>query len=109
MRFVHPGRRGQHPGPDVADVGELEETLDRAVLAERPVQQGEDDVDLAEAAHLAGLLHGQGAVARPERDHDLAALVLTSGVCPAVSSSRAGSPSLSTQCPSRVMPIGMTS
>ena len=41
-------RRGGHARADVGDAGELEEPLDGAVLAERPVQDGEDDVHLAE-------------------------------------------------------------
>ena len=36
------------PGADVGDAGELEQALDGAVLAERAVQDGQDDVDGAE-------------------------------------------------------------
>src|SRR5437867_2097955 len=50
-RLVHPDRGGQHPRADVGQVGELEETLDRAVLAVRAVEHDDDDV---EVAHLGG-------------------------------------------------------
>ena len=51
------------PAPDVAHVGQLEQALQRAVLAERAVQQREDDVDLAEhARQLPGLEHLDVAV-----------------------------------------------
>ena len=51
--LVHRRRRGEDAGPDVGHVGQLEQALQRAVLAERPVQQREDHVDLAERArHL---------------------------------------------------------
>ena len=59
------------PGPDVADVGEVEQALDRAVLAERAVQEREDDVDLAEGARrLPGLVDHEGAVGGARRDDD---------------------------------------
>jgi hypothetical protein len=35
--LVHADGRGGHPGPHIGDAGELEEALDRAVLAERTV------------------------------------------------------------------------
>ena len=50
--LVHAGRAGQHAGPDVGHAGHLQQALDGAVLAERPVQHREDDVDPGE--HLAG-------------------------------------------------------
>ena len=46
--LVHAERRGGHAGADVGDVRELEEALHGAVLAEGPVQDGEDDVDAFE-------------------------------------------------------------
>ena len=46
--LVHAERGGGDPGADVGDAGELEQALDRAVLAERAVQHGQDDVDGAE-------------------------------------------------------------
>ena len=46
--LVHADRGREHARADVAHVGELEEALHRAVLAERAVQDGEDDIDLAE-------------------------------------------------------------
>ena len=46
--LVHRHRRGEDTRPDVADPGHLEEPLDRAVLAPRPVQQRENDIHLTE-------------------------------------------------------------
>ena len=46
--LVHAERRGRDAGADVGDAGELEQALDGAVLAERAVQHGQDDVDGAE-------------------------------------------------------------
>ena len=69
--LVHARGGGQHPGADVADVRELEHALQGAVLAERAVQQREDDVDLAEAARdLPGLLDGERAVGAAQGHHD---------------------------------------
>ena len=45
-RLVHADRGGEHAGADVRDVGELEQTLDRAVLAVRAVQHREDHVEV---------------------------------------------------------------
>ena len=45
-----PDRRRQHAGADVRHVGELEQPLHRAVLAEGAVQHGKHDVE-AEAGH----------------------------------------------------------
>ena len=42
-RLVHRQRRAEDARADVGDVGELEEALHRAVLAHRPVEQGQDD------------------------------------------------------------------
>jgi hypothetical protein len=53
------GGRG-HARADVRHVDELEQPLHRAVLAERPVQDREDDVDRAERGQRARLRgHGQ--------------------------------------------------
>ena len=46
--LVHAERRGGDAGADVRHAGELEQALDGAVLAERAVQDREDDVDGAE-------------------------------------------------------------
>ena len=46
--LVHAERRGEHACADVRDAGELEQALHRPVLAERPVQDREDDVDVGE-------------------------------------------------------------
>ena len=40
-----PAALAQHAGTDVGHAGELEQSLDGAVLAVRAVQDGEDDVD----------------------------------------------------------------
>src|SRR5256712_848188 len=50
-RLVHPDRGGEHARADVGQVGELEDALDRAVLAVRAVEHDDDDV---EVAHLGG-------------------------------------------------------
>lgn len=64
--LVHRHRAREHSGPDIADVGHLQEPLQGAVLAERTVQQGEHDVNLAQRP-------GNGA--RVER-HQLAAMIV---------------------------------
>ena len=46
--LVHGRRRGEHPGTHVRDAGELEQPLDRPVLAPRPVQHREHDVDVVQ-------------------------------------------------------------
>src|SRR4029077_13642227 len=43
--LVHPHRRSQDAGSDVRDVGEIQETLQRAVLASRAVHDRENDVE----------------------------------------------------------------
>ena len=45
-RLVHADGRGEHAGADVGHVGELQQALDRAVLAVGPVQDREDDVEV---------------------------------------------------------------
>ncbi len=49
-RLVHADGGGQHAAPHVGDVGELEQSLNGAVLAVRAVQHGEDHVQ-REARH----------------------------------------------------------
>ena len=44
-RLVHRQRRAEHPGAGVRDVAELEQTLHRAVLAHRAVEQRQHDGD----------------------------------------------------------------
>ena len=46
--LVHAERRREDAWADVRHACELEQALHRAVLAERPVQDGQDDVDLLE-------------------------------------------------------------
>ena len=43
QRLVHPDRRCRHARTGVGQVGRLEQRLDRAVLAERPVESDHDD------------------------------------------------------------------
>ena len=47
--LVHAQRGGQHAGADVGHVEQLEQALDGAVLAERPVQDGEHGVGAEQA------------------------------------------------------------
>ena len=47
--LVHADRAGQHAGADVAGAHHLEQALDGAVLAERPVQQGDRYVHRAQS------------------------------------------------------------
>ena len=59
------------PEPDVGDAGQLEQALERAVLAVGAVQQRQDDVDLAELlGHLARLVDREPAVGRVAGEHD---------------------------------------
>src|SRR6202008_980544 len=55
--LVHARGAGQHTRADVWHAGELEQTLDGAVLAVRSVQNGENDVDRGE--HPAALTDGE--------------------------------------------------
>jgi hypothetical protein len=65
--LVHAGGAGEDPRAHVADPGELEQALDRAVLAVRAVQQRQHHVDVAERpGHLAGL-HDDEIASRAER------------------------------------------
>src|SRR5207342_2760365 len=48
--LVHRHRARQDAGPDIGHAGELEQPLQRAILAIGAVQQWEDDVDFAERA-----------------------------------------------------------
>ena len=98
---------GEHAGADVPDAGQLEQALDGAVLAERPVQQREDHVDLAEGPrHLAGLQDDE--VGPPgERQGDAAPRRRPGQpVGPSTQPLVAGA---STQRPSVAIPIGTTS
>ena len=61
--LVHAERRAEHAGADVGHARELEQPLHRAVLAERPVQHREDDVDVGERRR--DLLATAAAPARP--------------------------------------------
>src|SRR5438552_14581506 len=49
-RLVHPDRGSKHARADVRNPGQLQHPLDRAVLAERPVQDREHHVDLTAGA-----------------------------------------------------------
>ena len=54
--LVHARGAREHARTDVGHAGHLQQSLDRAVLPERPVQHGEDDVDAGEGRRdlLAG-------------------------------------------------------
>ena len=54
-RLVHARRRAEHARADVRQPERLEQALDRAVLAERPVQHGEHDVDLPRPRAVASI------------------------------------------------------
>ena len=75
MALVHRRSRGEHPGADVRDAGQLEQALDGPVLAVRAVQDREHDVDVVQQSHR--LLVGadvEAAVGRiPGEDHMAAA------------------------------------
>ena len=43
--LVHRRGRAEHARADIRDAGDLGQALDRSVLAERPMQNREDDVD----------------------------------------------------------------
>jgi hypothetical protein len=62
--LVHPDGRPEHPGADVRDAGQLEQALDRAVLAQGAVEHREDHVDAggAPAPHRQGRLAAGGRV-----------------------------------------------
>jgi hypothetical protein len=71
VRLVHADRAREDARPDVGDVGHLEETLDRAVLAVGAVQHREDDVEVAEGTGgLALVEDGQGAGGGVTGQHD---------------------------------------
>ena len=59
--LVHRERRRRDAGADVGDVRELEQPLHRPVLAERPVQDREDDVDGAESSRASRPRPGRAA------------------------------------------------
>ena len=92
-----------HARADVGHAGELEQPLHRAVLAERPVQHGEDDVDLAEHRRRR-LAHGHRQRSPLSRTLGLSPL---SRRQPLVSSPR--EPGSSAQRPSRPISIGTAS
>ncbi len=72
--LVHADRRREHAGAHVAHVRELEHALEGAVLAVGPVQEREDDVDLAQhARHLARREHAQVPTTGRQREEDLLA------------------------------------
>ena len=58
-----PTAEASTPAPTYGDVGELEQALHRAVLAERPVQHGKHDVE-AEAGHPGAVVAFGPAAAR---------------------------------------------
>ena len=105
-----PGGAGQHARPDVGHAGHLQQPLDRAVLAEGPVQHREDDVHAAE--HLTGparLEHHQPAAGGVAGQRDGGGRRVDGRQLRPWIASRSGSSVPSTQAPSRAMPTGTTS
>ena len=66
--LVHGQRRAQHPGTDVRDSRHLQQTLDRPVLAERPVQDRKGHVDRHEP-----VTHEEAFAGSVEHQRDLGA------------------------------------
>jgi hypothetical protein len=70
VALVHRRSRGEDPGADVGDAGELQQALQGAVLTIGTVQQRQHDVDLTELLwHLAGLLHGEASLGGIAAEH----------------------------------------
>ena len=63
--LVHRQRRAEHTGTDVRHVGQLEQTLHGAVLAEGPVQDWDHDVDIREGCGNAFGRHRERLDCRP--------------------------------------------
>ena len=78
--LVHAERRGSHARAHVGHARELEESLDGAVLAERAVQHGEDDIDVAE--RCGGPLSGTGSFSGSPLPGEPAPLVKSSSQRP---------------------------
>ncbi len=64
--LIHGDGRGCHMGPDIGDPRQLQQALDRPVLAVFPVEHREDDVDML--AHNTVALEDQEALAPDRRD-----------------------------------------
>ena len=72
--LVHPRGAGKHTGADVGDAGEFEQSLDRAVLAVRTVQDGEHHVDgRQDLTGTGGKCHQLAAAPRIRRQGQLGA------------------------------------
>ena len=72
-RLVHADRRGEHAGADVRHVGQLEQPLDRAVLAVRSVQHRKDDVEVEAGDDAPGPVRRRAAGAAIDREDRLLA------------------------------------
>ena len=108
--LVHADGAGQHPGADVAGAHHLEQALDGAVLAERPVQQGDRHVHRAQSLQRRRLAYGQLRAAGSAHQHRVGASSVSSGSRPSVTAKLAMRPGSTTiQRPDRVMPIPTTS
>ena len=55
LSLLHGERRGEHAGMRVGDAQDLQQALDRAVLAEAAVQRVEGDVGLELARELSAM------------------------------------------------------
>ena len=108
-RLVHPDGRGQDAGAHVGDVGQLEETLERAVLAVRPVDEREHDVQVGAAPAGSPPAVATRASAWPDPGPGGGTPGGSASGTPAASArARSGSPPTS-HWPSLAMPIGITS
>ncbi len=74
--FVHAGGGAKHARADVRDVGQLQQALDGAILAEGAMQHGEDDVDIHRIDARAKLMsvgferHERGVIFSRHGRHD---------------------------------------
>ena len=66
--LVHAERRGSDAGADVGHVREVEQALHCSVLAERPVEERQDDVDLAERRRHTARRDRERLGGTPSRD-----------------------------------------
>ena len=97
--LVHRGGTREDAGTDVGHTGHFEQTLDRAVLAEAAVQDGEDDVHRLENRHADARIDDphQTAGGRVRGEHDRGPLLdLGQRLRPAICRA-AGDASVSTQ------------
>ena len=73
--LVHAHARGEHARPDVGNVDELQHALNRAVFAERPVQNRKNDVNDTERTRHAVFDNAQVVLADAVGPQDARAVV----------------------------------